>query len=83
MYNYKGFDFCYEIENINLNVVIKNITDLEVIFENNLKFNMHVTEKVLKTNSILGLLRETLGSCRQQIFLLLYKPLVSICLDAI
>ncbi len=50
--------------------------DLGVTFQNNLKFNQHISEKISKANRNLGLIFKTFTYMDKEMFLTLYKALV-------
>ena len=50
--------------------------DLGVVFQRDLKFGSHISQKVNKANSMLGIIRKTFDFLDQEIFLKLYKSLV-------
>ena len=50
--------------------------DLGVVFQRDLKFSSHISQKVNKANSMLGIIRKTFDFLDQEIFLKLYKSLV-------
>ena len=74
-YNYKGFDYGYKIDNSTLEAV-ESINDLGVVFESNLKFSKHVSNKISKANSVLGLIKRNFDLLPPKAFLLLYISLV-------
>lgn len=58
---------------------IENITqekDLGVVFDNELKFNEHIAQKVKKANHALGMIRNTFTVLDKDVFLPLYKSFV-------
>ncbi len=50
--------------------------DLGITFQNNLKFNQHISEKISKANRNLGLIFKTFTYMDREMFLTLYKVLV-------
>jgi ribonuclease P/MRP protein subunit RPP40 len=55
---------------------IEFISDLGVIFDEKLKFDKHIYEKINKAYSILGLIKRNFRHISQSSFVLLYKSLV-------
>ena len=64
----------------NLNGQILQETDtctyLGINIQNDLKWNLHVANNIKKANSIIGLLRRNIGSCRADTKALAYQSLV-------
>lgn len=50
--------------------------DFGVVFQRDLKFSSHISQKVNKANSMLGIIKKTSDFLDQDIFLKLYKALV-------
>ena len=46
---------------------------LDIIFENTLKFDSHISHVVNSTNKLLGLIKRTFKALNEQRFLALYK----------
>ncbi len=57
-------------------VRVEQEKDLGVVFQNNLKFNTHIGQKVNKANRNLGLIVKTFTYMDKCMFLTLYKSLV-------
>ena len=74
-YKFKNFNWDYKIQDIIL-LNVPNIKDLGVVFENNFKFSIHISDKISIANRMLGLLKRNFGPLTPQPFLLLYKTLV-------
>ena len=55
---------------------VEHITDLGVTFDPQLKFNLHIKEKVNKAYSRLGIIRRNFKYMSMQVFCLLYKAMV-------
>ena len=55
--------------------------DLGIWFENNMKFNTHITHVVNRCNKLLGLIKRTFKSLDKESFLTLYKSLVRSIID--
>jgi hypothetical protein len=55
---------------------INSISDLGVIFDENLKFDKHICEKIKKAYSILGIIKRNFRCLSQDSFIQLYKTLV-------
>lgn len=68
-------DYDYEIDNIKLERQ-KSIKDLGVIFDENLKFDLHIKEKSARANSILGIIKRNFKNFTQSAGIMLYKSLV-------
>ena len=47
---------------------VKNEKDLEIIFENNLKFNMYILNTVNKTNKLIGMTKRAFLSMNKTLF---------------
>ena len=65
-------------------VIIKSVDcekDLEVIFQENLKFDQQINSAVNKANRIIGLVRRTFTCLDMPTFLYLYKSLVRSYVD--
>ena len=56
--------------------IINSEKDLGVLFDNNLKFDMHINSIINRANRILGIVRKTFDCLDRQIFANLYKGLV-------
>lgn len=52
------------------------INDLGIIFDTDLKFNIHINEKVKKAYSILGVINRNFKYMSKQTFILIYKSMV-------
>ena len=52
-----------------------------IIFEENLNFSLHISAKVIKANSILGIIKRNFRHLSQESFVMLYKALVRSHLD--
>ena len=50
--------------------------DLGVVFQRDLKFRSHISQKINKANSMLGIIKKTFNFLDQDISLKLYWPLV-------
>ena len=68
-------DYEYEIDNIKLER-LKSIKDLGVMFDEKLKFDLHIKEKSAKANSILGVIKRNFQNFTQSAGILLYKSMV-------
>ena len=55
---------------------LDSITDLGVVFDNQLKFDLHINEKVKKAYSILGIINRNFKFLTTSTFILLYKSMV-------
>ena len=55
---------------------LEYINDLGVIFDKHLKFDLHITEKVKKAYSILGIINRNFKLMTPNTFILLYKSMV-------
>ena len=55
---------------------VKNEKDLEIIFENNLKFNLYILNTVNKTNKLNGMIKRTFLSMNKTLFATIYKNLI-------
>ena len=55
---------------------VYHINDLGIIFEDKLNFSLHISAKVIKANSILGIIKRNFRYLSQQSFVMLYKALV-------
>ena len=69
------FENKYKIENIEIEN-INHIKDLGVIFDNSLRFNNHINEKVNRANSMLGAIKRNFRHLSNEAFIILYKSLV-------
>jgi len=65
----------YSVDNIDLEHV-QHIKDLGVIFYVKLNFSLHISGKVNKANSILGIIKRNFSYLSQKCFVTLYKALV-------
>lgn len=77
--HHKNFDNTYFIShNGELHSLEKVdiINDLGVTFDSRLKFDQHISTKIHKANSLLGLIRRNFSNLSIPAFLLLYKSLV-------
>jgi hypothetical protein len=73
----------YVVSNQSHNILqrIEFISDLGVIFDEKLKFDKHIYEKINKAYSILGLIKRNFRHISQSYFVLLYKSLVRLHLE--
>ena len=55
---------------------IESIKDLGVIFDSHLKFKLHISDKVNKAYSILGIIRRNFTFLDKDSFIVLYKSMV-------
>ena len=55
---------------------VHQINDLGIIFEDKLNFSLHISAKVNKANSILGIIKRNFRYLSQESFVMLYKALV-------
>ena len=55
---------------------VKSTKDLGVIIDNKLTFKEHITDKIKKANTMLGLIKRNFRYLDEKTFLLLYKSLV-------
>ncbi len=55
--------------------------DLGITFEDNLKFNKHITNIVNRANRLLGMIKRSFSHMDSELFLCLYKSLVRSILD--
>ena len=67
--------FHYNLNNIDLDN-IESIKDLGVIFDSHLKFKLHISDKVSKAYSILGIIRRNFTFLDKDSFIVLYKSMV-------
>jgi len=65
----------YSADDIDLEHV-QHIKDLGITFDVKLNFSLHISEKVNKANSILGIIKRNFRSLSQESFVMLYKTLV-------
>jgi len=63
------------INNVELENV-ESIKDLGVLFDSHLKFALHISEKINKDNSILGIIRRNFTFLNKDSFLAIYKFMV-------
>ena len=56
--------------------VAEHEKDLGVVIDNDLSFDMHINQKVLKANRVLGLIRRSFTYMDKEILVLLYKSMV-------
>ena len=79
------YEFDYKM--INKDSELKSLTkdveekDLGIIFEENLKFNKHITVTVNKANRLLGMVKRTFSFINKEMFLVVYKTLIRSVLD--
>ena len=69
----------YDIHTNTMSHKLESVTskeDIGVIFESKLEFDLHINEKINKTNSLCGMIRWSYKFLNYQIFLPLYKTLV-------
>jgi len=62
----------YSVDDIDLGHV-QDIKDLGVTFDVNLNFSLHISDKVNKANSILGIIKRNFRYLSQESFVMLYK----------
>ena len=55
---------------------VEQLKDLGIIMSTNLDFDKHISEKVNKANSMMGLIRRTFNFIDEENFMLLYKAFV-------
>ena len=55
--------------------------DLGIIFQQNLKFDTHITKKTNKANQLLGMIKRTFTFMDKTLFLCIYKSLIRSILD--
>ena len=67
--------FHYNLNNIDLDNS-ESIKDLDVIFDSHLKFKLHISDKVNKAYSILGIIRRNFTFLDKDSFIVLYKSMV-------
>ena len=60
----------HQLQNVN------SEKDIGVTFDCNLEFDIHISEKISKANSIFGMIRRSYKYLNKDVFLLLYKALV-------
>ena len=65
----------YSIANVELENV-ESIKDLGVTFDSHLKFEIHISDKINKAYSILGIIRRNFKFLDKESFLVLYKSMV-------
>ena len=79
------YDLVYEMisKNNEVKLVLKarEEKDLGVVFEDNLKFNKHITVTVNKANKLLGMVKRTFSFMDKELFLTVYKSLIRSVLD--
>lgn len=68
--SFKYYINAEELENLD------SIKDLGVTFDSRLRFDLHVTEKINKANSILGIIKRNFCNLSYEAFLCMYKSLV-------
>jgi hypothetical protein len=73
-YGRQGIKNNYVISNVKLDNV-DSIKDLGVTFDNKLNFRLHITEKINKAYSILGIIKRNFKYLSQNALLALYKSL--------
>lgn len=69
----------YSMQNEGKEVALEKVSsekDLGVTFDDNLKFGIHITEKVNKANRILGLIRRAFLFLDEESLVILYKAMV-------
>jgi len=78
-YRKKLFDTQYHIlhdDKINILEKLDSINDLGVTFDNNLSFKDHISQKINKAYSILGIIKRNFIYMDESGFILLYKSMV-------
>lgn len=84
---YGNVKYDFEYKMINKDRELKTLTkdveekDLGIVFEENLKFNKHITVTVNKANRLLEMIKRTFSFMNKEIFLVVYKTLIHSVLD--
>ena len=55
---------------------VNKISDLGVMFDNRLKFNHHISSKINKAYSMLGIIKRNFNNLSEDVFINLYKTLI-------
>ena len=78
-------DFIYEMKDCNENKyhlkVVTSEKDLGIIFQQNLKFEEHISNVVSKANRLLGLVKRTFSYIDRTVFLTIYKTIIRPVID--
>ena len=77
-FNYKLLDKDGKLKSLPKDTTEKN---LGIWFQNNMKFNEHITYVMNRCNKLLGLIKRTFKSLDKESFLTLYKTLIRSILD--
>ena len=78
-------DFIYEMKDCNENKyhlkVVTSEKDLGITFQENLKFEEHISNVVSKANRLLGLVKRTFSYIDRTVFLTIYKSIIRPVID--
>ena len=79
------YDYEYKMTNRNNEVITitkdSEEKDLGIWFEENLKFNKHISVTVKKANRLVGMIKRTFSFMNKELFLIIYKSLIRSVLD--